>query len=150
MKKIPLTRGKVAIIDDADYPLIAGYRWYCNDEGYAVSNNKGNSLRMHRLILGTPPDKITDHINKNGLDNRRSNLRLADKSTNGCNRPKQANNKSGVKGVCFDKRFGYWRAYVTLNRKQVFNSYYKKFEDAVAARRAAALKYHKEFAYEAS
>ncbi len=102
--KIKLTQGKYAIVDKADYEWLSAYKWHWHD-GYAARNlpRNGKSQRirlMHREIMGIgDPIILVDHENLNGLDNRRSNLRLTDKRGNGCNRGPQKNNRHGYKGV---------------------------------------------------
>ena len=76
MKKIKLTQGKYAIVDDEDFAYLNQWRWYYHNN-YAVHTNKNKSrIYMHRFILNTPKKMFSDHINGNGLDNRRSNLRI--------------------------------------------------------------------------
>lgn len=118
MIEIPLSRGKVALVDDEDYAL-AAHRWY------AVPKHRAGGpplwyayLRdgtfMHRLIMGAQPGQEVDHINHDGLDNRRGNLRLATRSQNMMNaRPKHALSK--YKGVTFWRvapHRAYWRAQI--------------------------------------
>ncbi len=95
MKKIPLTQGKVALIDNEDYSLIKTFRWFSNKMGklniYAVSTiyMKGQpniTLLMHRLLANAPLGVQVDHIDGNGLNNQKSNLRLCDAKGNNCNR----------------------------------------------------------------
>lgn len=78
-KEIPLTRGRVALIDDEDLALVAAYKWNCSTNGYAVAgtlvNGKKGSILMHRLIMGFP-DSLIDHISGDKLDCRKANLRL--------------------------------------------------------------------------
>lgn len=114
MKQIPLTQNKFAIVDDEDFDFLSKYKWYFTNSGYACHSAKKEL--MHCLIMGNPIEDI-DHINRNRLDNRKSNLRLATRSQNLFNRPKQKNNKSGFKGVTFDKYRLKWIAQCCLNGK---------------------------------
>ncbi|MMZ67947.1 hypothetical protein D1872_305870 [compost metagenome] len=100
MREIPLTQGKVAIIDDEDFEKVSAYKWcYSSTIGYAVSrkvvNGKRQPVLMHRLILDAPPGLVTDHINHDKLDNRKANLRLCTRHENNRNMPLRSNNKSG-------------------------------------------------------
>jgi len=89
-RRIPLTQGKFAIVDAEDYERIAGYKWFAArfERGfYALRTGKDNkgrqrNVRMHREILGEPKGKIIDHINHNGLDNRRANIRVVTRQQN--------------------------------------------------------------------
>lgn len=83
-REIPLTRGHVAIVDEDDYEWLSQFKWYARESDtqvYAarmiVQDGKRKALRMHRAIMGVNDDQIVDHINRNGLDNRRANLRIA-------------------------------------------------------------------------
>lgn len=108
----------------------------------------GTDYRAHRLVwlhvYGVWPLYEVDHINGIRDDNRLCNLRLATRGENSQNRhnQKQANNKSGVLGVCWSTREGKWVASLNLRRRKVHCSYHKRFEDAVAARAKAKEKYH--------
>lgn len=101
---VPLTRGQSAIIDDADAHLIAGRRWMarpvirCPGVFYAQATSGRSTIYMHRLILGAVPGEFVDHINRDGLDNRRVNLRLATIGQNNTNRITRAG-ASGFRGV---------------------------------------------------
>ncbi len=107
MAEIPLTRGKVALIDDADLPLVLGHKWHFFIGKYAGSDIGGRrnkkKILMHRVVLGAPDGIGVDHINGDGLDNRRCNLRLADQHENCANARLRSDNKSGFKGVSFAK-----------------------------------------------
>src|ERR1035437_132783 len=82
-RTIPLTgykgKGKFAIVDNEDYEFLNQFNWYMTDNGYAVyrhlANGTKRTVRMHRLINKTPKGLVTDHINQDKLDNRKSNLR---------------------------------------------------------------------------
>lgn len=86
-KEILLTRGAVAIVDDDDYDrLVAMGRWHLSDMGYAVRrtpiDGKNRTIRMHRVVNKTPDYLVTDHINRNRLDNRKVNLRSVTQQVN--------------------------------------------------------------------
>lgn len=117
MVEVSLTKGQVALIDDEDAERVLRHRWYVvrNEKGrryYAYRNARRKrgyrTVSMHRFILNAPPGAQVDHINRDGLDNRRSNLSLATASQNHWNSGRQINNKTGFKGVYWckkDKRF---------------------------------------------
>src|SRR5690348_1244113 len=101
-REIPLTKGAVALVDDADERVVQGYKWHLTGDGrYAgarTSRRHGHrQVYMHRLILGASADVRVDHINGDGLDNRRVNLRLATHQENNFNR--KATGPLGFKGV---------------------------------------------------
>lgn len=146
MKKIKLTQGKYALVDNIDFEWLNQWKWYANKRGnhwYAQRNNCGYVIQMHREILGLQKGdgKITDHVNCNSLNNRRCNLRLATKSENGFNR--------GIKtrGVCFYISIKKWRAVIWKNFQRIHLGYFKKKRDAIKARREAEIKYFGEFAH---
>ncbi len=135
-KEIPLTQGKVAIVDDEDYERLMEYKWcYSSTIGYAVSRTyvggKKKVLLMHRFILNAPPDKVTDHINHNKLDNRKSNLRICSSSENNRNMPiNRANNKSGYRGVYWSKSRKKWIANIRFNNKPIYLGIFDNKHDA--------------------
>lgn len=145
MKKIPLTRGMFALVDDEDYEFLSQWKWFCDSNNYAARGCKERIL-MHRLINKTPEGLDTDHINGNRLDNRRSNLRSAHRWQNAVNRPRQSNNTSGFKGVSLHKRNGKWQAWVIQNKIQYHLGYFQTKYDAAAAVDREALKRTGEFA----
>lgn len=136
-----------AIIDDDDFEYLNQWNWQYDPDGYAVrSQNVGykkvTHIKMHRIINNTPKGFITDHINRNGLDNRKNNLRTVDKSQNTINSGIWKSNTSGVKGISWSKRRKRWRTYITLNYKTVFLGEFKNKEDAAIARKKAESIYH--------
>lgn len=107
-RRIPLTRGLFAIVDDDDYDDLSRYKWQADpsvDTHYAVRHatvvigEPRIKIRMHRVITCAPDGMEVDHINHDGLDNRRCNLRVVTKQENQRNRVIGPNNKSGYKGV---------------------------------------------------
>lgn len=156
-RTILLTQNQVAIVDDADYESISKSTWCAH---WVPSSNCFRAMRriggrpnsyvvyMHREIMGLEKGdpRMVDHINGNGLDNRRSNLRFADKAKNAWNSRLNKNNKSGCAGVSWDKKTGKWYAKIVANRKFYFLGYHDKLSDAVAARLSASRKLYGEFA----
>ena len=151
MKLIALTQGKSAIVDDEDYERLSAFRWYamrCCKRWYAVrkitiGKRRQRKSWMHREVLKTPDGNFTDHINGNGLDNRRANLREANHSQNQANRGPNSNNKSGFKGVY--RRFGKWKAQITVNRRKIHIGHFTELSDAVAAYSQAARQHFGEY-----
>lgn len=102
--RIPLTQGQSAIIDADDEELVSGSRWRASrsrNTFYARTGPPNAQIWMHRLILGLPPGKVpeVDHIDGNGLNNRRANLRTATRTQNAANTAHRHHNRSGFKGV---------------------------------------------------
>lgn len=153
MKKIPLTQGKFAIVDDCDYEYLMQWKWHYRNDDYAVRTDRTNgmqqTIRMHRIILermGFKNFVRSDHINRDRLDNRRCNLRSATNRQSNCNRSRFRNNISGYIGVCWYKQYGNWHAQIGINGKQTHIGYYDNLKEAAKAYNKAALKYHGEFA----
>lgn len=118
MKKIKLTKGKYAIIDDKDYKYLSQFNWQY-DGFYAgrniVINNKKTRIRMHSEIMQTPKGYGVDHLNRNRLDNRRKNLKICTQSDNQKNLKKFITNKSGTTNVHWDKDRNKWRVQKCFN-----------------------------------
>ena len=128
MKEISLGRGYIAIIDDQDFELINQYKWFAlvrkgKLSAYAQANSrkpngKKTVLKMHRLIMGlTDPKILVDHIDQDGLNNRRANLRTATSSENNRNRKVIRTSLTGTKGVKRDG--GRFVAHITISGKYV-------------------------------
>lgn len=148
MKEIPLTQGRVTLVDDDDYEYLSQWKWYFSTEGYAVRHEegKGTTILMHREIIKTPRDKQTDHINGNGLDNQKKNLRICTGAENQHNARLRKDNTSGFKGVYFYTDARKWRATISINQtRRVLGTFLNKI-DAAIAYDVAAKEYFGEFA----
>lgn len=153
-KYIGLTKGKVAIVDAEDYERINARKWYARtfrNVWYASANGpkvKGKrlcTLHMHHFVLAPQEGMVTDHINGNGLDNRRSNLRLVTKFENAWNKKVSSRNKTGLKGISYRKDRNYWVAKITVNRQTIRLGAFKLAEEAHKAYMEKAKELHGEF-----
>lgn len=134
-------------VDQEDMQLLRQSGWYVNKAGYVVREESGRKVvRLHRIILGAADGQIVDHINGDKLDNRKQNLRIADKSTNGMNRGAQSNSKTGVKGVSWSKQKNKFRITCNVMGKQYHLGYAKTIEEAKSKYAERIEKYHGGFA----
>jgi len=139
-KTIPKIKKQTILIDDEDYEWVSAVKWYTTS-GYA----KSYEFRMHRLIMNAPPDMEVDHINGNGLDNRRANLRLCTKSQNQANCKTQIGT-SKYKGVCWHDMGKKWLAYIVKDYKTIYLGLYKTEDEAGLAYNFGAKHHFGEFA----
>lgn len=153
MKRIPLTQGKFAIVDDEDYVELSKYKWCAMKNWntfYAVRmvpvRGRQKTVLMHREILHLIGSSQGDHRNRNGLDNTRNNLRECSPSENSRNQVVKKNNISGYKGVHWDKVAKKWVACVGVNSKQIYLGTFTCLIKAAKCYNEAAEKYHGEFA----
>jgi hypothetical protein len=142
MREIPLTQGKVALVDDTDYEELARFKWYARRSGktwYACRYGGGGrsgqvEVRMHRQIMGDPVGMLVDHRDGDGLNCQRSNLREATQGQNSTNRSKPVSGLSSrYKGVTWDKQWECWKARVTHNNIVYHCGNFEKEEDAARA-----------------
>jgi len=149
MKEIKLSQGGgIALIDDEDFERVNQRKWGLSSKRYARGSINSKMILMHRFILNMPKNVDLDHINGNGLDNRKCNLRIATKSQNGGNR-KVAKSKSGFKGAYFmnsKNRNKQWMATIFFKGKKYHLGYYFTKEEAARAYDKAAKKFFGEFA----
>lgn len=152
---IPLSQGYSAVIDEEDWPLVSAYRWHTKLNGrliYATRNllkDDSNQHRlMHRLLLDAKPGESVDHIDGDGLNNRRSNLRKCTHMQNKWNETKlRASNKSGFKGVSQMPRCpSRWVAHITVRGRNTYIGSYRTPEEAARAYDCAAYAHYGEFA----
>ncbi len=157
MKEIPLTQGKVALVDDDDYEWLIQWKWHyhrsSNDRGgYAATWGSHNlsprpHTMMHRLILGATSGSQIDHVNHNGLDNRRCNLRLCTRSQNAANQRAWDRCKtSQFKGVSWHKSTRKWIAYGKAYQKMHHLGLFGTEREAAQAYNEFAVKTWGEFA----
>lgn len=151
VQQIPLTQGKVALVDDDDYERLTVYRWHVAQvkRGYwyavrATARVKGRQGRvfMHRDILGvTDSCVIVDHIDLNTLNNQRANLREATRAQNRQNSRLPQNNTSGFKGASWNTNAKAWNAQITLDGRSTNLGYYATAREAAQAYDRAAVKH---------
>lgn len=148
--KINCKYGEFVIIFDTKFlPIIENKPWTLkknNENQYYACYSDYSTYKtykrifMHRLIANTPSDRITDHINRNTLDNRECNLKVCTHRENMQNR---CNNKSGKVGVHWHKKDKKWRAKITVNNKIKWLGSFDLLEDAISARVLAEKEYFK-------
>lgn len=152
MREIPLSRGLLAVVDDADYErVIAAAPWSASVKpgtAYALRgvrrpDGRWTTIRLHNFLTGWP---FVDHINGNGLDNRRCNLRPADKTTNGQNRTRTCANTSGYKGVTWHKQGRKWAAQLQATGRRIHLGLFDSKIAAALAYDDAARRHFGEFA----
>lgn len=141
MAKIKLTMGFEAIVDDEDFDYLSQWKWHYKS-GYAETQNNCKHFYMHRIINKTPTGLLTDHINRNKLDNRKTNLRTGDKRLNSINRCVQSNNTSGHRGISWSKQKNKWETYIWVHRNKILLGLFKNLDVAIKTRKAAEKIYY--------
>jgi hypothetical protein len=151
MKKIKLTNGDYAIVDNNDYLFLNSYTWTClqskgNRTKYAQSRmgiKNESMIYMHRFILDAKKNQIIDHKNRNGLDNRRKNLRFCTASENQWNKSLYSKNVSGYTGVSWHKNGEKWQARISAHNKTYFLGLFTDKKEAVLAYKNKSKELHK-------
>jgi hypothetical protein len=157
VKTIQLTRGQVAVVDDEDWPLLSSFKWQAHrgphdSTWYAVRasrvGGKKTKVRMHRIILEADASLQVDHRNGDGLDNRRSNLRISTPSQNQQHRirPTRPQKSSQWKGVYWCSQWKRWRARILVAGERLHLGTYRVEVDAARAYDRAALEHFGAFA----
>lgn len=152
MKLIPLTQGLFAKVSDHRFEYLNQWKWFAKRDHqtnnfYAFRQDNGRTVSMHRFIMNTPDDLLCDHKNRDTLDNQDENLRNCTKTQNRMNAGKNKNNKSGYKGVHFDKHRKKYRAFFKVGGKTVPIGSFDNVVDAAQAYDAAVSEAFGEFAY---
>lgn len=146
-REIPLTHGLVTLVDGDDFDRLSKWKWHVNRNGYAARTTKEAGRKpmvlMHRDLIGAVEGQMVDHINRDRLDNRKANLRLATYSQNLINRSFQ--NSTGFRGVRAHSRCFIARIKIPGEPQRTLG-YFDTAEDAARAYDAAALLLHGEFA----
>jgi outer membrane cobalamin receptor len=151
MKQIALTQNKIALVDDDDFEIVNQFKWSYQDSrdtGYAKRSTypSKKTVLLHRFLLSATPDKEVDHINGDGLDNRRENLRLCSRRENHQNSKKKNNLSSIYKGVSWNKEKRKWRAQIRYEDRQMHLGYFNNEIDAAKAYDLTATIHFGEFA----
>ena len=151
MKEIVLTQGQVALVDDEDFEKLNQFKWYAHSAGYnwyAARRNNRKFVYMHRLIMNAQKDEEVDHINGNGLHNYKVNMRLCTHQQNNVNKPMRRDNKTGIKGVRWDKtnKGKPFQAQLHVKGKHVYCKNFNNIKSAEFAYKTISNKYFGEFA----
>lgn len=146
LEKIKLTQNQFALVDDNLFDELNQYKWYAqkgHNTYYVKRNKKYNEIYMHRVVLNLEcgDGMIVDHINGNGLDNRKENLRVVTNIENCHNRRIHSHNTSGYTGICWVKRYQKWLAQIVVGGKQVCLGYHSNILDAIESRKQGEIKY---------
>lgn len=153
MRTIKLQDGRKVVVDNEDYQRVLKFnRWYAYPGlktwyARATTTKRSRGILMHRFILGVRnPNILIDHKNTNGLDNRKKNLRMCDRTQNLCNTGLMRTNTSGFKGVSWDPRQEKWVAKTRFRRKYIHIGRFLTKIAAAKAYDAMARKLFGEFA----
>ncbi len=158
-REIPLTQGRVALVDEADFAWASQWKWYAKFKPsshafYAARNDyrfgkgHGITIQLHRELMGLKKGdrRMVDHWDHNTLDDRRRNLRICTPTQNAQNRVRHSNNRSGFKGVTFHPHTGKWRSSISINGRRKSLGLFHYPEQAYSAYCQAAKEAFGEFA----
>jgi hypothetical protein len=151
MKKIKLTQGKYALVDDEDFEWVNYFKWqvgikYKGGYRYASTTHKKKGILMHRFIMKAVKGIEIDHIDGNTFNNQRKNLRFCNRSDNMKNRIKQSNSTSPYKGVGFRKDTQKWFSRISIDGVATRLGQFLNAKEAAHAYNKAAKKYYGKFA----
>ena len=147
MRKIELTKGQFTLVDDNDFEWLNQFKWSCQKGNkYAARRTNNRIIYMHRFIVNCPEKKEVDHINGNGLDNQRNNLRIVTSHQNHFNHKLIKTNKTGYHGVYWDKQMEKWGVGISIQGKHKALGYYNNIKEAASTYNKAAILYRGDFA----
>jgi hypothetical protein len=156
-KIIELTHGEVTLVSPEDYERVSAYSWCLSKRGrfrqhkrvmgHVYRNGKRTTQMLHRLIMECPDHLVVDHIDHNGLNNTRDNLRICTQGQNSANRRPESRGSSKFKGVHKHKSSGKWRAQISDSGRNRHLGLFGSERDAALAHNEAAIKMHGEFAF---
>ncbi len=160
MKEIKLTNSeRVALVDDEDFEEISKYKWHFHGGRARTTRHDPKKYKetarrsrivgtyMHRMLLKAGPTDEIDHVDRNPLNNKKSNLRFCTRSQNIQNTPRRAMGSNTYKGVTYRKESGAWRARIVVNGKRLSLGEGRDPKELARLYNAAALKYHGAFAH---
>lgn len=155
-RRIKLTKGEYAKVDPEDYERLNQYKWYaadCHRRGYTCyaqrtvcTGGKKHSIMMHREVINAPKGMQVDHLNGDGRDNRKANLRIATAQQNNWNRIYHKKSSSRYTGVTWEKSRKKWRADIYENRRKKFLGFFDDEKEAAKAFDRVAKERRGEFA----
>jgi len=149
IRYIPMTKGVFAIIDAADYERVSEHKWFALVAGcrtYAHCYRNGKNVALHRFLMDPPKGMVVDHIDGNGLNNRRRNLRVCTQQQNTYNsRPRGKSPR--FKGVCWDKSKGRWVVYIRHNGRDILIGRFTNKTEAAKAYDNKAHELFREYPY---
>lgn len=140
MRKIALTQGKFSLVDDADFEYVSKYKWYYS-HGYAMRDTSLGRVYMHRVINKTPVGMVTDHLDRDGLNNQSSNLVAKTHAHNIYNQALSPRNTSGHKGISWARNVKKWHVYIGGRKDRRNVGYFNSLSEAVKAHRSAEREY---------
>jgi hypothetical protein len=149
MKEIPLSKGKVALVDDEDYEELSQWKWSYNGRVAmrgAFPDGRRKNIIMHRQIMNAPDGMEVDHIDHDPLNNSRSNLRICTRAENSRNRSPQRNGSSRFLGVSWDRQRQRWSAHIMMHGKLRRIGSFPIEEEAARAYDREAIVHHGPFA----
>ena len=155
MKKLELTQGQYALVDDEDYDYLMQWKWFAHwsniTKSYYAQRNEGkipnrSVVHMSREVMKTPKDMRCDHKNHDTLNNQKYNLRNVTRSQNGMNSRVYKNNELGERNI-IKTLWNTYRVQIYKDKKRVFCKAYKSLDEAIAARDSIISKIHGEFVY---
>lgn len=154
MKEIKLPKDKIALIDDEDFEYLSQFKWYAHAHrrtfyaraNVCISKGKRKSIKMHRIVMGLSDPRIKlDHVDHNGLNNQKCNLRTCTTQENSMNKLSALDSSSIYKGVTWHKFQKKWSARITKDGKCEHLGYFQDEADAAAAYNSRAVALFGEF-----